>query len=326
MNYYFAPLEGITDLTYRTMHNKYFGGISLYFMPFLSPTQNHCLTKKEQRELPVASTLLCDTIPQILTKSPEDFLWAAKCCADRGYDEVNLNMGCPSGTVVSKGKGSGMLKDIDALHKFLDEIFARCPTKISVKTRIGLQDPTEFAPIAGLLNSYPFSEVIIHPRIREAFYKGPVHMEAFRYATAHCKHSLCYNGDICSPEDIHYISSQFPQVSSVMIGRGLITDPGMLCGGTNRSTIYHFHEELFDEYCRIFANDHNAMCRMKEIWSMMIHLFDESEKHSKKLRKSTDYQAFRTIAREVLTTLPILPPTPRLFHTTPEQTKSHPQD
>ena len=125
MNYYFAPLEGITDLTYRTVHRKYFGGIARYYMPFLSPTQNHCLTKKEQRELPVASSLPCDTVPQILTKSVEDFLWAAQCCADRGYEEVNLNMGCPSGTVVSKGKGSGMLNDLDALRKFLDEIFDR---------------------------------------------------------------------------------------------------------------------------------------------------------------------------------------------------------
>ena len=125
MNYYFAPLEGITDLTYRTVHRKYFVGIDRYYMPFLSPTQNHCLTKKEQRELPDASTLPCDTVPQILTKSVEDFLWAAQCCADRGYEEINLNLGCPSGTVTAKGKGAGMLRNTDELACFFDEIFLK---------------------------------------------------------------------------------------------------------------------------------------------------------------------------------------------------------
>lgn len=306
MNYYFAPLEGITDLTYRTTHSKYFSGVDRYYMPFLSPTQNHCLTKKEQRELPEAASLSCDTVPQILTKSAEDFLWAAQCCADRGYSQVNLNMGCPSGTVVTKGKGSGMLRDRDTLQNFLDKIFTDCPLAISVKTRIGLQIPDEFPPILELINSYPFAEVIIHPRVQKAFYKGTVHMDAFRYAVRQCKHPLCYNGDICSTEDIHYIQEEFPEIEGIMIGRGLITDPGMLCGGTARATVYSFHEELFDEYCRVFANTHNAMCRMKEIWSMLIKLFENSDAYSKKLRKTNDYDTFRSIAREVLLTLPLI--------------------
>ncbi len=306
MNYYFAPLEGITDLVFRTIHHKYFGGVDRYYMPFLSPTQNHSLTKKEQRELPLASFFPCTTIPQILTKSVEDFLWAAQCCADRGYDEVNLNMGCPSGTVVSKGKGSGMLGDLDYLRKFLNDIFDRCPIRISVKTRIGLREASEFPAILDLLNKYPLSELIVHPRVQKAFYKGPVHMDSFRYAIENTKNPLCYNGDICSSEDIAYLKKTFPTLNTIMIGRGLITNPGMLHGAPNRSTLYNFHEELFDEYCRVFANDHNAMCRMKEIWSMMIHLFGESEQHNKKLKKTSDYETFRNVAREVLTTLPLI--------------------
>ena len=202
MKYYFAPLEGITDLCYRTVHHKYFPGVDRYYMPFISPTQNHCLTRKEQRELPTCDSLPCATIPQILTKSTEDFLWAAQCCNDRGYSEVNLNMGCPSGTVFTKGKGSGMLANLESLTIFLDEIFEKSPLKISVKTRVGVEDPEEFPALLDILNRYPITELIIHPRVRKTFYKGKIEMYAFRYAVANSKHSLCYNGDITSLDDI----------------------------------------------------------------------------------------------------------------------------
>ena len=305
MKFYFAPLEGITDLTYRTIHHKYFPGADRYYMPFLSPTQNHCLTKKEQRELPPSDRLPCSTIPQILTKSPEDFLWAAQCCMDRGYKEVNVNMGCPSGTVVAKGKGSGMLGNLEHLQSFLDEIYSKCSIKISVKTRVGLDSSQEFPKILEILNSYPLSELIVHPRVRKAFYKGNLEMDAFLYAMDHSKHPLCYNGDILSMADVKEIGSAFPAISGIMIGRGLITNPGMLSGGTDRETLYAFHEELFDTYCQVFGNKQNAMCRMKEIWSLMIRLFPESEKQEKALKKARDYEAFRAIARQVLTELPI---------------------
>ena len=132
MRYYFAPMEGITDSIFRRVHHRYFGGVDRYYMPFLSPTIHRALTHKEDRELPVADSEDFAAVPQVLTKVSDDFLWAAQVCADRGYDEVNLNVGCPSGTVVSKGKGSGMLRDVNALDAFLDEIFAKSPLPISV--------------------------------------------------------------------------------------------------------------------------------------------------------------------------------------------------
>ena len=109
MRYYFAPMEGLTDSIYRSAHHAHFGGVDRYFMPFLSPTVHRSLTNREERELPYAQSVPFTAVPQLLTKVPEDFLWATTVCAERGYDEVNLNTGCPSGTVVSKGKGSGML-------------------------------------------------------------------------------------------------------------------------------------------------------------------------------------------------------------------------
>ena len=130
MRYYFAPMEGLTDSVYRRLHHKYFGGIDRYYMPFLSPTIHRTLPHMEDRELPMANSVDFGAVPQVLTKVPGDFLWAAEQCRDRGYEEVNLNVGCPSGTVVSKGKGAGMLAEPEELARFLDEVFAKSPLPV----------------------------------------------------------------------------------------------------------------------------------------------------------------------------------------------------
>ena len=167
--------------------------------------------------------------------------------------------------------------------------------------------------LKNILNQYPITELTVHPRVRRAFYKGNIEMDAFRYAVEQSKHPLCYNGDITSLKDITYIRNTFPTVSAIMIGRGLVADPGMLADSTDRDTLHAFHEELFDEYCRIFGNKQNAMCRMKEIWSMMIRHFGDSHQYEKKLKRTGDYETFRSLCREVFANLPLIPTQPSLF-------------
>ena len=240
MRYYLAPMEGLTDSIYRRLHHKHFGGVDAYFMPFLSPTQHRVLTHREERELPLADSLELYAVPQVLTKNAQDFLWAAQVCAHRGYDQVNLNIGCPSGTVVSKGKGSGMLRNPEELDAFLEEIFSASPIPISVKTRLGLKDPEEFPRLLEILNRYPIRELTVHPRVREDFYKGSVRKEWFAYALEHSKNPLCCNGDILTRQEADAVSG----VEAVMIGRALIADPGLLRGGSTRQQLKAFLEEL----------------------------------------------------------------------------------
>ena len=203
MRYYFAPMEGITDSIYRQTHHKYYPGLDRYYMPFLSPTIHRTLTHKEDRELPMADSVPFCAVPQILTKVAEDFLWAAGICRDRGYEEVNLNLGCPSGTVVSKGKGSGMLRDIDGLDRFLEEIFAASPLPISVKTRLGVNTEEEFPRLMEIFNQYPIRELTVHPRVQKDFYKMPVRMEGWDYAVSHSNAPLCLSGGIAVKSETH---------------------------------------------------------------------------------------------------------------------------
>ena len=308
MRYYFAPMEGLTDSVYRRLHHKYFGGIDRYYMPFLSPTMHQTLTGKENRELPPADSVDFVAVPQVLTKVSEDFLWAAKVCRDRGYEEVNLNVGCPSGTVVAKGKGAGMLADRDALDRFLDAIFTNSPLPISVKTRLGLTEPKEFPALLEIFNRYPIRELTIHSRVRKQFYQGSVHMDMFRHAVRESKNPLCYNGDLFSLQDIQNIATEFPRVEAVMLGRGLVADPGMLCGGTNVEILEKFHDALLEEYLVLFGGSRNAMFRLKENWSYLLPRFRDSEKLAKQLRKTTGLAEYKAIASEIFHTLPLCKP------------------
>lgn len=300
MRYYIAPLEGLTDSAFRRIHHKYFPGADRYYTPFFSPTVHRALTPREARELPPADSLDAVVVPQLLTKVAEDFIWMAGQCRDLGYREVNLNLGCPSGTVTAKGKGSGMLRDLPGLDSFLEEIFTHCPLPISVKTRIGFSDAAEFPAILEIYNRYPIKELTVHPRIRTAFYKGTVDMEMFRLCMEEGKNPVCYNGDIMDLDRVTALQQEYPRLESVMIGRGLIADPGMLTpGGTTAAALESYMNELLEEYLISFGGSRNAMFRLKEHWGMLIPKFCKDEKLAKRLRKTTDLSEYRAITAEI---------------------------
>lgn len=305
MQYYFAPMEGITDSTYRLLHHKHFSGVHRYYTPFFSPTVHRSLTQKERRELQSAHQLSFPVVPQILTKNAEDFIWMAQQCQEAGYAEVNLNLGCPSGTVTAKGKGAGALRDPEALDRFLDSIFAKAPLPVSIKTRIGYASAEEFPRLLHIFNQYPVRELIIHPRTRAAFYKGSVDMECYRYAAENSRIPLCFNGNLCSREDIARFSGDFPHTGAVMLGRGLVADPGMLTpSGTSISALEQFHNALLDTYTEVFGSSRNAIFRMKENWHYWICRFASDAALYRRLQKTTDISEYRSISRDIFATLP----------------------
>ena len=305
MNYYCAPMEGLTDSVYRRLHHAFFGGVDCYYMPFFSPTEHRHLTNREQRELPPAESCGFKAVPQVLTKSPEDFLWAAQVCADLGYEKINLNLGCPSGTVVAKGKGAGMLADPAALSGFLEAVFSKTPLPVSIKTRLGLSAPEEFEQLLHVFNGFPACELIIHPRVRSDYYKGPVRREWFARAAEESRIPLCCNGGLYTMRMLRKFEESWPQIGSVMIGRGLIGNPGMLSGKTDADTLEHFHDALLEEYTASFGGPRNAMFRMKEHWRYMLCLFDNSGKLGKQLQKTTDLARYKEISHEIFGSLPL---------------------
>ena len=228
------------------------------------------------------------TVPQLLTSRAEDFIRAARTLTEYGYEEINLNLGCPSKTVVSKGRGSGFLADPEGLDRFLDEIYSKAKVKISIKTRIGKDDPEEFLGLLKIYNRYPAEELIIHPRIQTDFYKNKPNLEMFEEAVRTSRIDLCYNGDICSKEDVRMIQNRFPSVDTCMIGRGIIENPGLLseiegAGSPDRALIRRFHDRIYEEYRGTGMGDKNVLFKMKEFWVYAGNLFPGEEKQLKKL-------------------------------------------
>lgn len=311
MRWDFAPMEGTTDALYRRTHHRIFGGADRYWMPFWSPTQDHTVTTRVRRDLEPSANAGIPVVPQILTKSPEDFLWAAGVLADWGYGEVNLNLGCPSGTVTAKGKGAGALGDLKHLAAFLDEIFARSPLPISIKTRLGVEEPEEFPPLLDLYNRYPVRELVVHARVLKDLYRKPAQWEWFSTALEGSRCTVICNGDLKTAADCEAFRRRFPQAEGAMVGRGLLADPAMLRrvkGGApvSRAELRDMSESLFDGYTEHFGGPRNAMLRMKAHWCYWIMLFDGSARMAKNLRKTTDPKLYRELTRQVLDTLPLL--------------------
>lgn len=288
--YDFAPLDGITKVVFRQVWSRYFGGVDRYFIPFFSPTPHHTMTPRDLREVDFAHNASLPSVPQVMTKNADDFLWACEVLRDMGYTEVNLNLGCPSGTVTAKGKGSGFLAHPEELAAFFDAVFARNPLAVSVKTRLGYETPEEFRTLLEIYNRYPIACLTIHARVQKEKYRGPVHLDAFAQALAESRNPVCYNGDLRTAAEVEALSQRFPSVEAVMIGRGAVADPALLRklrGGpaATKEELQAFTQDLYRAYQAFYGQVGTAAQRMREVWFYLIHLFENADRLNKKLRR-----------------------------------------
>jgi len=306
---YFGPMEGITDSVYRRTHHACFGGVAKYFIPFVSPTQHKVFTPREMSAVSPKENEGMYAVPQILTKHADHFLWAAQALADMGYLEVNLNLGCPSGTVAAKGKGSGMLRDLDNLKRFLDDIFTHTPIPLSIKTRIGYQTTDEWPALLNLLKDYPACEFIVHPRTRTEFYKGWAHRDAFAAAAACVQVPLVYNGDLFTAADCAEAERAFPSACALMIGRGLIANPALAqeaAGGDalTLSSLRHFHNSLYRQYASMQPGN-LALIRMRQVMTFMAYCFENPQKPLKAICKSRTNEDYWAAAQRLFDEHPL---------------------
>ena len=320
MKAYFAPMEGITGYVFRRAHHAVYGGVDRYFGPFVAPGASHVFSPREKQDVLPAHNGKIPFVPQVLTSRSEDFLWAAKELWSLGYEEINLNLGCPSGTVTAKGKGAGFLGDREKLRRFLEEVFEGMQAdqsggSISVKTRVGLSSPEEFPELLHIFNQYPIKELTIHPRVREDYYRGPVRMESFRLGMEKSRAPVCYNGDLFSVQRVREICRE-TGVKAIMAGRGAVASPwmfeelqgeedrasgnvaaagfGAACGDAELSRFMEFHGLLLEGYEGIMSGDKNVLFKMKELWHYFGCHFPGCDRELKKVKKAqriSEYQA-----------------------------------
>ena len=305
MNYYFAPLEGITGYIYRKTYEKHFGGIHKYFSPFITTNQNFTIQNRGKKDILPENNKGIYLVPQIMTNNAEQFYDMANKIADLGYKEINLNLGCPSRTVVTKKKGSGFLAYPEELNGFLDEIFYYCrDMEISIKTRIGMENTEEFVRLLQIYNKYPLKELIVHPRLQIDYYNNHPNMEVFQYALDNSKAPVCYNGDLFTVEAIENFQKDYPTVENIMLGRGILKAPTLMreLEGKKRD-LNKWHEflmELCDEYEKELSGDINVLYKMKEHWYYLFQSLPGNEKAVKAMRKVKHLDEYRLLVKTIL--------------------------
>lgn len=313
MKLYFAPMEGITSYIFRNAHQKYFGGIDKYFTPFIAPNQAHCFSAREKRDILPEHNEGIIVIPQILTNKAEHFIKTARELKSMGYEEVNLNLGCPSGTVTAKKRGAGFLSELEELDYFFDQIFTHLDMKISVKTRLGVNDPEEFETLLEIYNDYPLEELIIHPRIQKDFYKGLPRDDWYQLAVQESKNPLCYNGNIFSVQQYQQWKQKFPDTKMLMLGRGAIANPSLpltiqnmdkdgFIGRLDIDTFRSFHQEICDGYLQWQNGEKNVLFKMKELWFYFGSIYPDANKLLKRIKKAQKLKNYYAAVDNLLQT------------------------
>lgn len=292
MELYFAPMEGITTATYRNIHNEMFGGCDGYYAPFITPSDIERISIKSLRDILPERNVNINLKIQVLTSLSESFFKFAKKVEPLGYKEININLGCPSGTVVKKGRGSGFLRNPDGIDRFLYEIFECGGQTVSLKTRIGFDTSAEMDRLMDIYNKYPLSLLIIHPRTRMDFYNGEPDMEVFEKAYNESLNKVCYNGNVFSKSDYDEITNKFTNLHSIMLGRGAIKNPALfreIKGGAPLETreLIEFTERLADKYLEVLGSDYFTLGKLKEIWMYMMWNFPEEKKLLKSIKKAS---------------------------------------
>lgn len=300
---YFAPMEGITGYIYRNAHAEFFGGCDAYYAPFITPVENEKLSLKCLRDIEPEKNKVNLRV-QVLTNSPDAFFRFEDRICSMGYDYVNINLGCPSGTVVKKDRGAGFLRNTDGLYDFLKGVFESTSLAVSVKTRVGFFDADEFDALMEIYNNFPLDSLIVHPRTRQDYYKGDVRMDAFDKAYRTSKNPLCYNGNILKADDYNRICGEYPDIKGVMIGRGAIANPAIfreIRGGEplKAEELIEFTHILSERYYEVLRSDAYTLHKLKEIWLYMMSNYPDEKKILKAVKKSSSVADLKNAIKEI---------------------------
>ena len=310
MIYECAPMEGVTGDLFRQAQRLHFQAADRYYTSFLSPTSARQLSARELREADPSHNQGIHVVPQLMGHEPADFNWMAGALRDLGYDEVNLNLGCPSGTVVAKKKGAGLLGEYDLLRRMLDGIFDFCPLPISIKTRLGVQSAEEFAAILELYNDYPIRELIVHARVQTDQYKNHPNLEAFALALEQSCAPVCYNGDLFDLNAVREIQNRFPTLERIMLGRGLAANPGLIheieTGEAPTSEqLQAFHDTLYESTRARIPDKKALLYRMKEAWRYLGCSFENNAKAVKQIRRTQKPEDYKFAVRFLFDNCPV---------------------
>jgi tRNA-dihydrouridine synthase B len=296
-----SPLQGFTDFRFRNAFNQYFGGIDVFYAPYIRPNGKLEIKAANSRDILPKNNPGLELTPQIITKDADEFLFVAKYVQSLGYKELNWNLGCPYPMVAKKGMGSGLIKDVTKIDQILHKVHEESDIIVSIKMRLGYEKNTEILDVLPMLEKHPIKSIAIHPRIGKQLYKGEVDLDLFQTCIENTGHKIYYNGDINSVADFNALTDRFPTIDHWMIGRGLIADPFLpamikkktMAYPENRIEVFSkFHDTLFDEYGQALSGPSHLLMKMQHFWEYFKRPFPNAHKEYKKIKKAKSIRAY----------------------------------
>jgi len=306
-----SPLQGFTDFRFRNAFNEYFGGIDTFYSPYIRLNGKMKIKGSYERDLLIENNTVPEVIPQIMTNDADEFLFVTKYVQELGYTELNWNLGCPYPMVTKRGMGSGLICDPGKINHILDRVYSETDITVSMKMRMGYENPEEILDVFPILEKYPIKNIAIHARIGKQLYKGAVDLNSFQRCLDTSKQKLYYNGDITSVSKFKELQKRFPTIDHWMIGRGLIADPFLPSMIKNNYTEYpknrwdifnEFHDRIYSEYDAALSGPTPIKMKMLGFWEFFSKSFDNPQKTYKKIKKAGNSRAYQAAVSEILKT------------------------
>jgi len=303
-----APFQGITDVVYRNVFKKHFGGIDKYYTPFFTGIQKDNSKSLRGEEISPEFNDVNTVVPQILSNTAEEIIRFANQCKSMGYPEFNLNMGCPFPRVANKTRGCGLMADPARTIKMLNDVFEQIDgIKFSIKCRLGYYDDEEIMAFVDTFNTLNFSEIIIHPRIGKQMYTGEASLEKFLELVPLINKPLVYNGDIFTTDRYNTILSSLSFLSSsIMLGRGLLTNPFLAeeiksidNQQDKKQRLHNFVVDLYINRLRHAGGSPKIIGSMKELWKYMMNIFDDPQNVWRKVKKVNHLDEYEIAVEDI---------------------------
>ena len=303
-----SPLQGFTDFKFRNAFNHFFGGIDTFYAPYIRLNGKMVIKNSYKRDIALENNTELEVIPQIITNDVDEFLFVSKYIRELGYKELNWNLGCPYPMVTKRGMGSGLIHDAEKIDSILHKVHNESDVLVSMKMRMGYENPEEILGTLPILDKYPLKNIAIHARIGKQLYKGGTDLDAFQKCLDNTKHKMYYNGDITSITAFKKLQERFPSIDHWMIGRGLIADPFlpiMIKNNTseypkNRYAIFReFHDRIFTEYDAALSGPTPIRMKMLGFWEYFSQSFSNPQKTYKKIKKAKNVKNYNIAVNEI---------------------------
>lgn len=303
-----APLQGITDYHFRNLFNQYFKGLDSAYTPFIRLQNDKTIKKSQLIDILPENNSELKIIPQILTNDAEEFIFLAKYLNDLGYSEINWNLGCPFSMVAKRKLGSGLLPFPDRIGEILEKVIPELPCKLSIKMRSGYEKDDDILKVLHVLNQFPLTEIIIHPRLGKQMYKGTANPDVVEKCLEICSHKISYNGDIENLENFQVLENRFEKIDSWMIGRAAISNPFFIEELKFRLKIpavkkmerfSDFHQALFESYEQNLSGPGHLIIKMLSFWEYFSLSFSNSKKVYKKVKKAQSISQYHAVIHEI---------------------------